>query len=352
MLLQTKQLSPKSKTFKTTILAASVALCFLLYQAWHHQDRISDELAKHLHIPVGYGVNLGLGVDELAEPAQDTEEPVVDEPEGIPKRIWYKLGPKGKSPEVEAWTQTCIKQNPTYRYEFFSDPAADYWVEQTFSATRPDIVEVYLSLTVPILKADLLRYLLLYVEGGVWSDLDVSCEGIPIDEWIPEQHKKETSLLVGWEFDAGWGFDYTHEFASWTILAKPGLPHMLTVIDDIIDSVHQTTAEANVSIAGITVEIVGDVVDFTGPRRMTQSILKSLGLARGRNIERDEIENIREPVRVLDVTILPGFAFANSTNTFDAADGPIGETLVTHHYAGTWKNVNGGEVARRQPWRI
>ncbi|KAJ0115770.1 lpha-mannosyltransferase och1 [Diaporthe amygdali] len=344
MLLQSQQVTPRSKTFKTTLLAASVAVCFLLYQAWNHQDRIADELAEHLRLPTGYGLG--------EPPAVAAEDETVLADEGIPKRIWYKLGPKGKSQQIEEWTQSCIKQNPTYRYEFFSDPSADYWVEKTFSASRPDIVEAYLSLTVPILKADLLRYLLLYVEGGVWSDLDVSCEGIPIDEWIPEEHRSETNLLVGWEFDAGWNWEYTHEFASWTILSKPGVPHMLMVIDDIIDSIHQSTAEANVTIAELTMEIVGDIVDYTGPRRMTRSILKSLERALGKPIGREMIENIRDPVRVLDVTILPGYAFANLTNKFDEEDGPVGPTLVSHHYAGTWKNENGGELARRQPMRI
>ncbi|KAL1882841.1 hypothetical protein Daus18300_000479 [Diaporthe australafricana] len=346
MLLQAQKVSPRSRTFKTTLLAASVAACFLLYQAWNHQDRIADEIAEHLHIPAGYGLG------ELPPAAEEEGDVQVLADEGIPKRIWYKLGPKGKSQEIEDWTQSCIKQNPTYRYEFFSDPSADYWVEQTFSSTRPDIVEIYLSLTIPILKADLLRYLLLYVEGGVWSDLDVSCEGIPIDEWIPEEHRNKTSLLVGWEFDAGWTWEYTHEFASWTILSKKGSPHMLMVIDDIVDSIHQSTAEANVGIAELTMEIVGDIVDYTGPRRMTRSILKSLERTLGRPIGREMIENIRDPVRVLDVTILPGYAFANLTNKFDAADGPVGATLVSHHYAGTWKNENGGELARRQPVRI
>ncbi|KAK2613382.1 hypothetical protein N8I77_000300 [Diaporthe amygdali] len=344
MLLQSQQVAPRSKTFKTTLLAASVAVCFLLYQAWNHQDRIADELAEHLRLPTGYGLG------ELPAAAAEDETVLADE--GIPKRIWYKLGPKGKSQQIEEWTQSCIKQNPTYRYEFFSDPSADYWVEKTFSASRPDIVEAYLSLTVPILKADLLRYLLLYVEGGVWSDLDVSCEGIPIDEWIPDEHRSETNLLVGWEFDAGWNWEYTHEFASWTILSKPGVPHMLMVIDDIMDSIHQSTAEANVTIAELTMEIVGDIVDYTGPRRMTRSILKSLERALGQPIGREMIENIRDPVRVLDVTILPGYAFANLTNKFEEADGPVGPTLVSHHYAGTWKNENGGELARRQPMRI
>jgi alpha 1,6-mannosyltransferase len=48
------------------------------------------------------------------------------------------------------------------------------------------MVEDYLALPIPILKADILRYVILYDQGGIWFDLGVSCEGVPIDEWVPE----------------------------------------------------------------------------------------------------------------------------------------------------------------------
>lgn len=104
------------------------------------------------------------------------------------------------------------------------DETAEEYVIRTFSASRPDIVQVYTELTVPILKADLLRYLLLYTEGGIWSDLDVSCEqGIPMSEWIPEPYRSSSEatspvdLLVGWEFDGGYSSAYFHEFSSLVI---------------------------------------------------------------------------------------------------------------------------------------
>jgi alpha 1,6-mannosyltransferase len=34
------------------------------------------------------------------------------------------------------------------------------------------------------------------------------------------------------------------------------------------------------------------------------------------------------------------YSFAASANTYDEVQGPV---LLTHHYAGTWKNEYGGE---------
>lgn len=267
-------------------------------------------------------------------------------PPTIPKTIWYKLGPKGLSENAQNWTNSCIEKNLDYRAEFLTDETADAWVQKSFTS-RPDIVESYLSLTVPILKADFLRYLLLYVEGGIWSDLDVSCEDTPIDDWIPAQYKGKTSLVVGWEFDVGWGKNILHQLNSWMILAKPGLPHMLAAIDGILDSLHEVASKNGVAIANVTLPMVGDVVDFTGPRRLTRSVFQTL--QQKLNVTDDEFDPIeestwfiREPKQVADVLILPGYSFASSTNHYDKTD-VVGPPLVTHHYAGSWKNDHGGE---------
>lgn len=105
-------------------------------------------------------------------------------------------------------------------------------------------------------------------------------------------------------------------------------------------------AQANnnvASLAELTPAMVGDIVDFTGPRRFTRSLLQSLANTLRHNIERDSIENILEPVLLDNVLILPGNAFANATNHFEELGEPSGPVLVTHHYAGSWKNAYGGE---------
>ena len=193
---------------------------------------------------------------------------------------------------------------------------------------------------VPIWKADILRYLLLFAEGGIYFDLDVSCE-MPISEWVPSQYEDDAGVVVGWEFDVGWGDNIIREFATWAIMAKPGSPHMWMVVEDIMQSFRDKMREKNVPIEGLTLEMGGDVVDATGPRRFTRSILRSMGEAFNTTVQ--DIQNLLEPKLVGDVLVLPGYAFAASTNTYDESV-EVPPPLVKHHYAGTWKNEKGGEI--------
>lgn len=269
----------------------------------------------------------------------------------IPKKIWYKLGAKGLGHDARVWTSKCISQNPEYQAEFLTDQSADEFVREKY-ADRPDIVETYMALAVPILKADLLRYLLLYAEGGVWFDLDVSCEGIPIDEWIPEEFKEEVSLVVGWEFDAGYEFLFERQFTTWTIMAMKGVPHLMAVVEDIAKSVLDVAKANNVTISQLRMEMVGDVVELTGPRRFAKSVTESVGVSlneTGRWDGWDGYYEILEPKLAGDVLILPGYSLASLFNTYKEEDREkIGPSLVVHHYAGSWKNDYGGEKVEEQ----
>jgi alpha 1,6-mannosyltransferase len=263
-------------------------------------------------------------------------------PSEIPKKIWYKLGPRGQSDESRKWTSTCLGNNPEYDFQFMTDATGDRYVQRVFR-DRPDIVDTYLHLPIPILKADFLRYMLLFAEGGIWSDLDVSCEGTPIREWIPQRLKPNTSLVVGWEFDGGYDANILRQFTSWTIMAKPRLSHMWTVIEDIMGSISETTARHNVSVGDLNLSMIGDVVDFTGPRRLTRSIFQSLENNLNATIDWRQIVNLTEPKLLDDVLILPGYSFAASMNSYED-QAVLGPKLVTHHYAGSWKNDDGGET--------
>jgi mannosyltransferase OCH1-like enzyme len=234
----------------------------------------------------------------------------------IPEKIWYKLGPRGVTQQAREWIDSCLDKNPTYKSEFMTDLKGDAYVKEKF-AHRPDIVEAFLALPFPILKADFLRYLILFNEGGIYSDLDVSCEDTPIRDWIPAQYKKDASVIVGWEFDVGWGDSFVRQFATWTIMARPGSPHILMVLDDILEGLREKTREHNVTIADITWVMVGDVVDLTGPRRMTRSILKSLKTTLGDRFDEGSIAALSESKLVGDVLILPGYSFALSSNHYN-----------------------------------
>jgi alpha 1,6-mannosyltransferase len=51
-----------------------------------------------------------------------------------------------------------------------------------------------------VLRADFLRYLLLAIEGGVYSDIDTELLK-PIHEWEPDEFKSRTKLIVRLEAD-------------------------------------------------------------------------------------------------------------------------------------------------------
>ncbi|KAK4442437.1 glycosyltransferase family 32 protein [Podospora aff. communis PSN243] len=262
----------------------------------------------------------------------------------IPPKIWYKLPPSGLSPNTHRWTSTCLDQNPHYRHEFLTDASADAFVSHTF-ASRPDLVTTYLSLNIPILKADLLRYLLLYAEGGIWNDLDVSCEGVPMDLWVPRAYRDVAGLVVGWEFEVGWEGeedDFERQFASWVIMARPGLGQVWMVVEDILDGIAEVCGRNNVSVGGLGVGMVEDVVDFTGPTRFTRSVMRSLGETMGVEVDWMGLTRLWKPRLVGDVLIFPGYAFAKDANEYsEEEEKRLGQILVTHHYAGSWKNQLG-----------
>ncbi|TVY43902.1 Initiation-specific alpha-1,6-mannosyltransferase [Lachnellula occidentalis] len=259
-------------------------------------------------------------------------------PSTLPKKLWYKLGPNGLSDELRGYVDGCLSMNPTFESGFVTDLSGDAFVAEHF-ATRPDIVEAFLTIRIPIIRADLLRYLILYTHGGIWNDLDVSCEA-PISEWIPAQHQANASIVVGLEFDVD---IWVRQFASWTIMAKPKSPHMLTVVEDCLEALHEKSREHNVGMQDLKLNMLGDIVDFSGPRRLTRGILKSLSAVLNTTIGDDEIAHVSEPRLIGDVLVLPDYSFANSMNE-QHGDKIPGQVLVRHHYAGSWKNDFGGEL--------
>lgn len=299
-----------------------VAICFLIFSlqspraVW--EDHYSSSIAPASPLP-----------SALIKSPQT--------PAGIPEKLWYKVGPKGVNDELRRYTDSCITKNPTFQYEFLTDASGDQFVTDHFAA-RPDILDGFLAISIPIVKADLLRYLVLYQYGGIWNDLDVSCE-VPVSEWIPEQYIANASVVVGMEFDVD---IWIRQIASWTIMAKPKSPHMLTVVEDCLEMLLSKAEELNVGLQDLRPSMIGDIVDVSGPRMLTRGILKSVSKTLGIEIGNDDIAHLSQPKLIGDVLVMPDYAFADSMNQ-QYGDKKIGKALVTHHYAGSWKNDNGGE---------
>ena len=98
----------------------------------------------------------------------------------IPKKIfqtWENNTPPFKmSQAMESWKQ----KNPTWEYKLFTSEERVEFIKNNFSK---DVLDAYYTLIPPAFKADLWRYCVLFIEGGVYVDADMICD-TPLDEWI------------------------------------------------------------------------------------------------------------------------------------------------------------------------
>ena len=81
-----------------------------------------------------------------------------------------------------------------WKMKFMNDSLEDEWVERTFGESW-GMMSTWKGLYRGVLKADLLRYLLVLVEGGVYSDIDVSSSFRP-----PLSHPGRDGIQVSSDF--------------------------------------------------------------------------------------------------------------------------------------------------------
>jgi mannan polymerase II complex HOC1 subunit len=270
---------------------------------------------------------------------------------GIPGKVWQSAKNNTFTNDQLKIINSWIEKNPYFRYELLTDESAENYVNARYNESRPDIVSLYRALPLAILRADFLRYLILLADGGIWSDIDVTCE-IDVAHWLPaeyyEEGAPEVGLIVGLEFDIGWrgeGSTIASQLTNWIFAARPGSRHLLHVVNSIVKTLNGIAVEYGVTPAEITFDMISDVVDVTGPKKMTIGILESLSQMLGRTVDDRDIAERKSPKLVGDVMIMPGMAFAAQQNGFPEDQG---KAMVTHHYAGSWKEPADAARERRK----
>lgn len=113
-----------------------------------------------------------------------------DHPEAEP----YILDPESLG-DSRSW----LAQNRGYQYNLLGAAAADEFVLDKFRHNHA-IIDTYQDLRNPGMKTDFLRYLVLFAEGGVYSDLDTWAFQ-PIDRWVPRELRGRVQAIVDPEFD-------------------------------------------------------------------------------------------------------------------------------------------------------
>ncbi|EGW30506.1 membrane-bound alpha-1,6 mannosyltransferase initiation-specific [Spathaspora passalidarum NRRL Y-27907] len=261
-----------------------------------------------------------------------------DPSEPIPKKVWQMWKVPLEHPEFPAeyrkYHQTWLDNSPNYEHIFRTNAEYDKLVNELY-ADIPEVLHAYNILPQTILKCDFSRYLLLYLYGGIYSDLDTILWK-PMDIWITNQttylnRPLDPGIIVGIENDVG------ARINNWTILSKKGHPMIAEMINQITE--HTLWREKTGQLNAIFKSVGDNVLDWTGPGRFTDLTFKYLNNVLQTDFDHFEtiidykyLENIRLPFILSDIMVLP-------INSMRADQKPEEDPLayISHKFAGVWK---------------
>jgi mannosyltransferase OCH1-like enzyme len=268
----------------------------------------------------------------------------------FPKKIWqtWKVDPLGFDRKDMAVAITWTTKNRGHRYEVLTDNNDLYYVETHYGPNgfnRPDIVEMYQSLTARIIKADLLRYLVMYVEGGVYTDIDVEALK-PIDRFIPDRYdERDIDMVIGVEIDQPEFKNHSilgkksESFCQWTFMCKPRLPVMMKLVDNILAWLNEVSKRQNVPLSDITLDF-DEVISGTGPSAFTTAVLAEMSVRNGQEVTWETFHRMSESKLIGGVLVLTVEAFAAGQGHSDSGNHNSRTALVKHHYHASGWPVN------------
>jgi mannosyltransferase OCH1-like enzyme len=265
----------------------------------------------------------------------------------FPKKIWqtWKVDPLSFD-ERDLWSaKTWIVRNPGHRYEVLTDDNGLDYVETNFGPeglNRPDIVYTYRTLTAKIIKADILRYLVMYLEGGIYADIDVESLK-PVSTFIPDRYdERDIDMVIGVEIDQPHFSEHSilgpksMSFCQWTLMSKPRVPIWIHLVDNILRWLNEVSEAQNRPISDIELSF-DEVISGTGPSAFTKVVLAEMSKREGVDVTWNSFHNMRESKAVGRVLVLPVDAFAAGQGHSDSGNHDSRSALVKHHYhASLW----------------
>lgn len=269
----------------------------------------------------------------------------------FPKKIWqsWKVNPLEFAERDLLVAKTWEQLNPRYRYEVLTDDNDEQYVEDNFGPNgfnRSDIISTYNQLTAKIIKADLLRYLVLYVEGGVYADIDVEALK-PVNKFIPNRHNEtDMDMIIGVEIDEPSFSNHSilgkksQSFCQWTFAAKPKHPVMMRLVDGILEWVNGVAQEQNTTIPNIKLDF-DQVISGTGPSAFTLAILAHMSGVERHEVKWESFHDLDDSIIVGNILVLTVEAFAAGQGHSDSGDHRSRHALVRHHYhASKWPKMH------------
>jgi len=261
----------------------------------------------------------------------------------IPPLIWqiFLSSPgnsekKGRTPENVYSSDWISMAPPGFTYTLISSAEADRFVNSSFS-TRPELIKTYHSITSPVVKADLLRYLLLLSRGGIYSDVDTK-PIVRLDEWIPRARQDQIRAIIAVEYDESQDphpedFQYPVQFCQWTMAAAPNHPLLIHMADRALAGIQHVSGLEPSELSDF------DVLNATGPVAWTEVVVETLRTMHPTEVASfADLAGIREPKYIGDIVILPLESFrAEWMDDWGMRWQKRRRALVRHFWSGRWK---------------
>lgn len=153
-----------------------------------------------------------------------------------------------------SWSETWKRLHPHWDYRFYTD--AD--IRGIVADRAPQFLRAFDALTVPVQRVDFFRYLIVFLDGGLYADLDMVAYQ-PSDALL-----NNASCVLSVEHEltarrqASLDFRLPYQLANCIFAAVPGHPFLGELLEQIAR--HATA----------TVRDDGDVLETTGPYVLTR----------------------------------------------------------------------------------
>ncbi|KAF6811406.1 initiation-specific alpha-mannosyltransferase, partial [Colletotrichum sojae] len=170
---------------------------------------------------------------------------------------------------------------------------------------------LYNAIAQPVVQADLVRYALLALEGGVYSDSD-TYPVRPLRDWVPEVYRNQTRLIVGIEADSQPpvnGTKYPVQLGQWTFAAAKGHAILWKMIRRVLEEVQRRIgaggAESTDEQQPDVWFNIGEVLSVSGPVGWTEELYRYLSDLTAAEFTWRNLTGLTGPVLFGDVLVLP-----------------------------------------------
>ena len=146
-------------------------------------------------------------------PSTHGEKPPSSFNAAIPRVVWVHVpnrdpsppapspaSPPRVPPDASASPITSLSSwvslNPDFEVRVYEDHDASAFIHQHFSS---HVAAIYDTLPLGVMRADVWRYAVLYVHGGIYTDSDTTCVR-PVESWLSSEDERtwaNCGLLVG-----------------------------------------------------------------------------------------------------------------------------------------------------------